>query len=293
MSLPVEDRVEIRRQARNLENFLDYDFSDQKKLSLIEDKVHGHAIEILKDIDTQHLDWKNYSIIWWNDSLSVRKISEYITNTVPVWEQSVQNDAQKLVLLEKQCALFEKLVAKHNQNQEGSETTEKPVSFVNPFKKVLSVVSNYPVLIGQSLKVNVTQDVQYDRLTSAAELATLVEEAKNKPVLVQILGSASVEKSDKVAIPFTVVPKDLFKSVTQYPKELFDPTDGQLRERHQIIQVFYDDPDLSVLYNALFKAGENQALSHVYEQGFIEGKIAGHHETIQKIQEIFSGKASG
>lgn len=290
MQGPVQDRVDNRRLVRNLENFLNYDFSEHKKLSLIQDKVHNQAIEILKEIDEQNVDWKTYSTIWWSDSFNMRKISQYITDTLPLWEQSVNNDSQKLILLEKQCALFEKLVAKHNKSQETPDSKEKPISFINPFKKILLVVSNYPIQIGNSFKVDVTQEIHYDRLTTQAELSSLVEEAKNKPVLVQILGAASAEKNEKTAIPFTVIPKNLFKSVSQDLQTLFDPTDGQLREKYQIVQISYDDPDVNALYHSLFKAGENQALSHVYEQGYVAGKIAGHHDAIQKMQQMLSAK---
>lgn len=292
LELSAPNRVELRRQARNLENFLTFDFSDHKKLSLTEDKVHGHAIEILKEIDKQHLMWKDYPSIWWNNSLNLRKISEYIVDSIPSWEKSLLNDSEKLVLLEKQCALFEKRVTKHNKKQEKNENLEKPISFVNPFKKVLSIVSSYPPFPGHTFKTNAIQEIQYDRLTTAAQLAALVQEAKNKPVLVQILSSDSLKKSNNMVISFTAVPQDLFKSIVQDKQELFDPEDGKIREKNLVINISYDDPQSSVLYNMIFKAGEKQALSHVYEQGFTAGKIAGHVETLQKIQAILSGKAS-
>lgn len=290
--LSTSDRVELRRQMRNLDNFLSYDFSEHKKLSLIEDKVHGHAIEILKEIDMHDLAWKEYPLVWWNDSLNLRKVSEYIVDLIPSWEEFLKEDAEKLVLLEKQCALFERLVTAYDKDQETSEVPEKPISFVNPFKKILRIVSSYPILLGHSLKTKNVQEIKYDRLTSAAELATLVEEAKNKPVLVQILGSASLDESENETISFTAVPKDLFKTVSLDRQELFDPTDGQLREKEQAINITYDDPDTTALYYMLFKAGENQTLSHVYEQGFVAGKIAGHTDAMQKMHDIFAGKNS-
>lgn len=290
--LSVPDRVELRRQLRNLENFLNFDFKDHKKLSLLQDKVHGHAIEILKEIDWQHLKWQEYPTIWWKDGLNLKNISEYILELIPSWEEFLKNDPQKLVLLEKQCALFERLVAEHDKKQEKSEKPEKPISFINPFKKVLRIVSSYPFFLGHSFKTQAVQEIIYDRLTTAAQLATLVEDAKNKPVLVQIMGSESVTSNEPLSIHFTAVPKDLFKSVVQVNQELFDPTDGKIRDKEMTFHISYDDFDTNVLYGMLFKAGEKQSLSHVYEQGFTAGKIIGHAEALQKIHAIFSGKAS-
>jgi hypothetical protein len=290
--ISVSDRVEMRRQMRNLDNFLQCDFNEPKKLSLIQSQVHGHAIEILKEINEQDLGWGEYSNLWWNDSSNLRKVSEYIVDTIPVWEEFLKKDEEKMVLLEKQCAHFERIVSDYNQSSQKSEKPEKPVAFVNPFKKILRIVSSHPLLLGHTLKTKTEQEIIYDRLTTEAELTARVEAAKNKPVLVQILGTASVEKSEKIAIPFTVIPKELFKTVSQDKQELFDPTDNKPREKEQVINITYDDPDFSSVYSMLFKAGETQTLTHVYEQGFIAGKISGHAEALQKIQQLFAEKAS-
>jgi len=96
--------------------------------------------------------------------------------------------------------------------------------------------------------------------------------------------------NEQVRRAFPIVPKDLFLKMSQEPQGLFDPTDDQLRETSKILEVIYDEPDPTVLFITLFNAGEKQALSHVYEQGFIAGRQRGYVEGIQQLQTVLSGK---
>ncbi len=286
---PVENRVEIRNQARNLDSFLGFNFGGDKKLTLIDDKVHGHAIKCLNVIDTQHISWKTYPSLWWNNSLSLRKISHYITATLPDWEKSLQQEDKKLVKLELQCARLEKVVAKHNLKAKTANSKEDPIAFVNPFNKKLKLNLSYPAIIGSSTRTTVIREVFFDRLTTAAELAARVKEALDKPILVQVFGS-NLDKGDLVSIPLTVIPKTLFKTITQAPQILFDPTDDQVRENNQVIHVSYGDYDDRALASLHFSAGEKQSLPNVYDQGFLAGKIAGFNDALIKMKKVFSGQ---
>ena len=284
----VQERVETRNQMRNLDRFLGYSFGENKKLTLIQDKVHGHAVDCLMEMDSQQINWKSYPALWWNDSLSLRKITHFITEKSPDWVELLQQDSQKLVKLELQCARLEKVVAKHNSKAKIANPKASLIHYVNPFRKTLKINISYPAAIGQSTKTTVVRDVFYDRLTSAAELAASVKEAMDKPVLVRVI-SSNVQKAELDLISFSVSPNQLFKRVVQEPIINFDPADDADRENVQVIRAIYDDHDVRVLAGLIFKSGENQSLSHVYEQGFVAGKVAGFNDALAKMKKAFSG----
>lgn len=283
----VKERVEIRNQMRNLDSFLDYSFGGNKKLTLIQEMVHGHAIECLKEMDSQSITWKNYPALWWNGSLNLRKITHFIAENMPDWTELLQQDCSRLVKLELQCARLEKAVAKYNAKIKVDKSKAELISFVNPFRKTIKINVSYPAIIGQDRKTAVVRDVFYDRLTTAKELAASVKEAMDKPVLVRVISSG--EKGDLNLISFSVVPGHLFKTVVQDLEVAFDPADGVDREDVQTVRAVYDDHDVRVLSGLIFKAGEGQSLSQVYEQGFLAGKIAGFNDALAKMKSVFAG----
>lgn len=284
--------IETRRSQRNLNNFLDYRFDENKKLSLTQEKVHGHSVECLKGLDSQQINWKNFPLLWWNDSLNLRKISHYVASKAPLWAQLLNNDSNKLIALERQCALLEKVIEKYNFNVTEKKSKKMLIPFVSPLKKVLRVIISYPEVIGQPTRLERVQDICFDRLTSAKELSNRVEEAIDKPVLTYIFGATSTFNEQKKFYPLSVVAKNLFKKTLQEPQQLFDPTDNQLRESLEVLKVSYDDPDADVLPILFFKAGETQALSHVYEQGFVAGRSAGYKEAIERMQLLSTSNSA-
>lgn len=283
----VKERVEIRNQMRNLDSFLDYSFGEDKKLALIQEMVHGHAIESLKEMDSQYITWKSYPALWWSGSLNLRKITHFITENMADWTQLLQQDSSKLVKLELQCARLEKAVAKYNSKIKLDKSKAELISFVNPFRKTIKINVSYPAIIGQDRRTAVVRDVFYDRLTTAKELAASVKEAMDKPVLVRVISAG--EKGDLDLISFSVVPGHLFKTVVQDLEVAFDPADGVDREDVQAVSAVYDDHDVRVLAGLIFKAGEGQSLSQVYEQGFLAGRIAGFTDALAKMKSVFGG----
>lgn len=288
MDASVQERIEMRNQMRNLDSFLAFPFGQDKRLALGQDKVHGYAVDSLREIDSQHITWKNYPAFWWKESLSLRKITHFIAEKVPVWMSLMQQDSQKLVKLELQCARLEKIVAKHNFKLKAANPKANLIPFVNPFRKALKINISYPAIIGQPAKTTVIRDVFYDRLTSSAELTAGVKEAMDKPVPIIVI-SSNVHKVNLDLILFSAVPNQLFNKVVQEPKITFDPSDDEDREDVQVVQVVYDDHDVGVLAGLIFKAGENQSIPHVYEQGFVAGKVAGFNDALAKMKSAFSG----
>lgn len=285
----IQERIEARRAMRDLDNFLSYRFNENKKLGLIQDRVHGQVVACLKEIDFQNLNWKSYPSLWWQGSLSLRKIVPYIAAKVPLWEQSLKEDPQRLVMLERQCALLEKTVSKFNLNVMKKNPQGTPLSFANPFKKILQVIASYPAVVGESTQARRIENISYDRLTSAKELASRVKEIIAQPVVTKVPGCSSLQNQEIVFYPLSVIPSTLFKKFSQEPNQLFDPSDNQLRDSHHVLQVTFEDPDFRVLPSMLINAGEKQALSHVYTQGFNTGRNVGYQEAIEKIQTAFSG----
>lgn len=285
-----QERVETRRLLRNLDNFLSYDFATKNRLSLSEAKVHGYAVQCLEEIDSKQINWKNYPNFWWHDNLNLKKITQYVAAKASVWEQTLQNDDKRLVALERQCALLEKVVANYNQKVAKKSPLEDPISFINPFRKSLRVVVSYPAVIGRPLQNRLIEDIVYDRLTTAAELADRFKAIIEKPVLIKVIGKVSLQSSQEAVRAFSVSPKNLFRKESQELNGLFDPADNQVRDSHQTVMVTYDDPSTEVLSIMLFDAGEKQSLSHVYQQGYLAGRNSGYLEALQKVQAAFSGK---
>lgn len=288
-TLSVPQRIEIRGALRSLENFLRYRFNEQKKLSLIEVKVYGYAVPCLKEILIQDINWKNYPSLWWNDSLNLRKISKYVAEKAFIWSEALKNDEAKLVSLERQCALLERVVDKYNEKKAKQDPLQNPISFINPFKKVLRVVTSYPAVYGQTEKTEIIQDISYDRLVSSDELRRRVQEAISAPVTLLASGIHSLKSNQKIEFSLITPPQDLFRQMTQQPEFLFDPSDDNYRESHQIVKVAYEDPDALVFSALIFKAGQDQAIPKVYESGYSVGKIAGFREAIEKVKIAFSG----
>lgn len=284
--LPVQERIAIRSERRSLDNFLDHRFGENKKLALFKKKVNGCGVQCLKSIDAKQIRWYDSPYLWWNDTLNLGKISLYLTEKVPLWEKFLQNDSEKLVVLERQCALLEKVFERYSKKKVKGKPYPTPI--LNPFKKVVRIEISYPAVIGQPKQETVIHDIHYDRLTKASELANRVEEVIRRPVLIKISSLASLQTDKKFEYSFSVVPKTLFRKLSQDPQELFDPSDDQIRDRLQVVRYIYDDPDPGVLSVVLFNAGEKQALPNIYEQGFAAGQAAGYAEAVQKFKAVFS-----